>query len=86
MSEKQAFDSPRLIWQVPSDSLGIIGRVRARRTVEEKCRIVELTLEPGASVSRVAQAGGVSANQVFLWRPAYWNECRKISQQERPVG
>lgn len=44
-----------------------------RRTVEEKRRIVELTLEPGASVARVAQAEGVNANQVFLWRRAYRN-------------
>lgn len=34
---------------------------------------MELTLEPGASVARVAQAEGVNANQVFLWRRAYRN-------------
>lgn len=39
--------------------------------MEEKRRIVELTLVPGASVARVAQAQGVNANQVFLWRRAY---------------
>ena len=43
---------------------------RRRWTVEEKRRIVELTLVPGASVARVAQAEGVNANQVFLWRRA----------------
>ena len=37
----------------------------------EKRRIVELTLEPGASVARVAQAEGVNANQVFEWRRSY---------------
>jgi transposase len=47
------------------------GRVRVRRTVAEKRRIVELTLEPGASVARVAQAEGVNANQVFEWRRSY---------------
>jgi len=46
---------------------------RKRRSVEEKRRIVELTLEAGASVARVAQAEGVNANQVFLWRRAYRN-------------
>jgi transposase len=46
---------------------------RRRRTLEEKRRIVELTLEPGASVARVAQAEGVNANQVFLWRRVYRN-------------
>jgi transposase len=46
---------------------------RKRWSVEEKRRIVELTLLPGASVARVAQAHGVNANQVFLWRRAYRN-------------
>ena len=52
-------------------------QVRARepkrryRTVEEKRRIVEETLAPGASVARVARAHGVNANQVFGWRRLY---------------
>ncbi len=46
---------------------------RKRWSVEEKRRIVELTLLPGASVARVAQAEGENANQVFLWRRAYRN-------------
>ncbi|MGA2889967.1 MAG: transposase [Terracidiphilus sp.] len=45
-----------------------MGGRRARWAVEEKSRIVELTLEPGVSVARVAQAEGVNANQVFQWR------------------
>ena len=44
---------------------------RRRRLVEEKRRIVEETLEPGASVARVARAHGVNANQVFAWRLQY---------------
>jgi transposase len=39
--------------------------------VEEKRRIVEQTLEAGASVARVARAHGVNANQVFSWRRQY---------------
>jgi transposase len=39
--------------------------------VEEKRRIVEETLQPGASVARVARAHGVNANQVFTWRRQY---------------
>jgi transposase-like protein len=39
--------------------------------VGEKCRIVEQTLKPGASVPRVALAHGVNANQVFSWRRQY---------------
>jgi transposase len=44
---------------------------RRRRSVAEKRRIVEATLEPGASVARVARAHGVNANQVFAWRRQY---------------
>ena len=39
--------------------------------MEEKCRIVEQTLKPGASIARVALANGVNANQVFSWRRQY---------------
>jgi transposase len=44
---------------------------RRRWPVGEKCRIVEQTLKPGASVARVALAHGVNANQVFTWRRQY---------------
>ncbi|MGB7603381.1 MAG: transposase, partial [Candidatus Sulfotelmatobacter sp.] len=47
------------------------GSKRRFRTVEEKRRIVEETLLPGASVARVARAHGVNANQVFGWRQLY---------------
>jgi transposase len=46
-------------------------KVRVWRTLSEKRRIVELTLEPGASVARVAHAEGVNSHQVFQWRRAY---------------
>ncbi|MGC1782574.1 MAG: transposase [Acidobacteriaceae bacterium] len=41
---------------------------RVHRTAEEKRRIVEATLVPGASIARVARENGVNANQVFQWR------------------
>jgi transposase len=44
---------------------------RRRRSVAQKRRIVEETLEPGASVARVARAQGVNASQVFHWRRQY---------------
>ena len=44
---------------------------RIFRRVEEKLRIVKLTLEPGASVASVALANGVNANQVFRWKRQY---------------
>jgi transposase len=54
-----------------ADGKGPVRRTRVYRSVAEKRRIVELTLLPGASVSRVAQAEGVNAHQVFDWRRAY---------------
>ena len=44
---------------------------RWRRSLEEKRRIVEETLESGASVARVARRHAVNANQVFYWRKQY---------------
>jgi len=46
---------------------------RILRTAEEKRRIVEATLLPGASIARVARENGVNANQVFQWRYEYRN-------------
>jgi transposase len=37
----------------------------------ERRRVVEETLEAGASVARVALKHGVNANQVFQWRRLY---------------
>ena len=42
---------------------------RQRRPAEEKRRIVEATMVPGASIARVARGHGANANQVFQWRP-----------------
>src|SRR5262249_16829512 len=41
------------------------------RTKAERRAIVEETLVPGASVSRVARRHDVNANQVFYWRKLY---------------
>jgi transposase len=48
-------------------------RGRRRRSVSEKLQIVQLTLEPGASVAEIARAHGVNANQVFGWRRLFEN-------------
>src|SRR5450631_3549988 len=53
-----------------AEEAGTLRPVRRWRTVSEKRRIAELTLEPGASVALVARAHGVHANQVFKWRRA----------------
>ena len=51
----------------------VVKRVRRRRrhSIEEKLKIVEKTLEAGASVAEVARAHGLNANQVFTWRRKY---------------
>jgi transposase len=47
------------------------GRKRLFRSKQERRKIVEETLKPGASVSLVARAHDVNANQVFKWRKQY---------------
>jgi transposase len=49
----------------------VAGGKKRRRTVNERREIVEETLLPGASVSRVARRHDVNANQVFYWRKLY---------------
>jgi transposase len=44
---------------------------RQRRGIAEKRRIVELAMQPGASVARVAREHGVNANMVHYWRNLY---------------
>jgi transposase-like protein len=56
---------------VEAEEMGTGRRVRRWRSVAEKRRIIDLTLEPGASVALVARAHGVNANQVFAWRRAF---------------
>jgi transposase len=50
---------------------GRVGRKNVWRTKAERRTIVEETLVPGASVSRVARRHDVNANQVFRWRKLY---------------
>ena len=56
---------------VDSEAVILGSRPRRRHALFEKRRIVELTFQPGASVSQVARANGVNANQVFSWRRAF---------------
>ena len=44
---------------------------RRHRSKEERRRIVEESLVPGASVAVIARTHGVNANQVFHWRKLY---------------
>ena len=71
-----------------SDSVSVEPEVvparRIRRTAEEKRRIVEATLVPGASIARVAREHGVNANQVFQWRYEYRKGTLGVSQAAHP--
>ncbi len=49
---------------------------RRRWSLDDKARIVEETLEPGASVSVVARRHGLTPQQLFGWR----REARKRSE------
>ena len=50
----------------------ILRGVRRRRwPTGDKQRIVQETLEPGASVARIAQRYAVNANLIFKWRKEY---------------
>lgn len=53
------------------DILGRRGGPRRRWPIEEKRRIVEETLLPGASVAMVAQRYELNPNMVFIWRRLY---------------
>ena len=50
-----------------ADGVRLESGKRVYRTVVEKRRIVELTLQAGASVAKVALAEGVNSHQVFDW-------------------
>jgi transposase len=47
--------------------LGVVER-RRRWSHDDKMRIVEETLAPGAKVTEVARRNGVAASVVFTWR------------------
>src|ERR1700722_7444776 len=49
------------------EGLGGVGR-RRRWSQDDKARIVEETLAPGAKVTEVARRNGVAASVVFTWR------------------
>ena len=53
---------------------------RRRWSVDDKARIVEETLERGASVSVVARRHGLTPQQVFAWR----REARQRSEDAEP--
>ena len=59
-------------------------RARRFRSKQERRQIVEETFKPGASVSRVARAHDVNANQVFKWRRQYRQGRLEIAPSPTP--
>ncbi len=55
----------------PDQALQVPAPKKQRRTIQEWREIVEETLLPGISVSRVARRHDVNANQLFYWRRLY---------------
>lgn len=54
-----------------------------RHTLEFKRQVVLQTLQPGASVARVARLHHLNANQVFGWRKAFREGL--LGDEERPA-
>ena len=54
----------------PTISSNARGHYR-QHPLEFKRALVALSMEPGASVARIAREHGVNANQVFSWRRLY---------------
>jgi len=62
--------------------MGVVssGKARRFRSKQERRAIVEETLRPGASVSLVARAHDINANQLFTWRRLYREGRLEVSQ------
>jgi transposase len=56
---------------------------RQRRSGEEKRRIMEATLVPGASIGRLAREHGANANQVFQWRYEYRKQTSRVRTEAK---
>ena len=54
----------------PVSQRGPRGKYR-QHSPEFKRALVEMSLQPGVSVARLAREHGVNANQVFSWRKLY---------------
>lgn len=55
---------------------------RRRWSTDEKARIIEETLAPGAVVSEVARRHGISPQQLFGWR----REARRPAMEAEPIS
>jgi transposase len=65
-----------------------VGERRRTRSLDERKRIVEEALAPGASVAAVARRHGLNANLVFKWirrSREGWRDRRRAPANEKPV-
>lgn len=65
-----------------------VGERRRTRSLDERKRIVEEALAPGASVAAVARRHGLNANLVFKWirrSREDWRDRRREPAKEKPV-
>jgi transposase len=58
---------------------------RRFRSKQERRAIVEETLKPGASVSQVARAFDINANQLFAWRRLYREGRLEVPAQSKAL-
>jgi transposase len=64
------------------------GKRRRTRSLDERKRVVEEALTPGASVAAVARRHGLNANLVFKWirrSREGWRDRRREPGDEKPV-
>jgi transposase len=66
-------------------SVRVAGPKKRRRSVEERRKIAEASLQARASLSRVARRHDVNANQVFHWRKLYREERLGDSTITKPL-
>ncbi len=59
------------IAEAPSPAGSISKRTKLRRSVDERRRMVEASLSPGATITAVAARHGVRPNQLSAWRKLY---------------
>ena len=57
---------------------GIDGPARRHHDRAFKARMIELSMQPGASVSAIAMANGINANLLFTWRRDRQRELKSL--------
>ena len=65
------FDNGHSLMSLDDQATSIKGHKRRSWTIEEKRRIIEESLEPGASIAKVARRYNMNANQLCTWRRLY---------------